>query len=138
MKRFKDVLKTNMKKCNIDTNSWDTVAQDRTRWKACLWQGSQYFESQRQQRETEKWERRNNRNCSSNQQPKSVVPELALSVILGPKDKSIEDNHLRSRGISDDISILRKIKWSFVFSKLKTNLTCNGKMMCVAMNIHSG
>ena len=53
-KCLKDVLNANMKKCNIDTNSWETIALDHPRWRKCLWQGSQHFETQRRQQEEEK------------------------------------------------------------------------------------
>ncbi|XP_059582135.1 kit ligand isoform X2 [Alligator mississippiensis] len=55
-KCFKDVLKVNLKKNNININSWDTISQDFPKWRKSLLQGSQYFETLPQEQETEKWE----------------------------------------------------------------------------------
>ena len=36
MKRFKDNVKANLKKCNIDTNSWESLAQERSKWRETI------------------------------------------------------------------------------------------------------
>uniref|UniRef100_H3B562 C2H2-type domain-containing protein n=1 Tax=Latimeria chalumnae TaxID=7897 RepID=H3B562_LATCH len=38
-KRYKDILKANMKKCGINTDAWEELASDRTKWKAICNQG---------------------------------------------------------------------------------------------------
>ena len=46
-KRFKDTLKHNIKQCGIGVNQWETVARDRTRWRAGIKQGVKLFEAKR-------------------------------------------------------------------------------------------
>ena len=46
-KRFKDALKHNMKQCGISVDQWETVAGDRTRWRAGIKQGVKLFEAKR-------------------------------------------------------------------------------------------
>jgi exonuclease III len=57
-KRYKDVLKANMKKCQIDTDDWENVAMDRRVWRQSIYQGSQHFEQQRRRQLDDKRNRR--------------------------------------------------------------------------------
>ena len=42
--RFKDVCKRNMKRCNIDSNSWESIADDRPSWRQTVKQGAKFAE----------------------------------------------------------------------------------------------
>ena len=53
-KRYKDVLKTNLKKCQIDTGNWEAVASDRSEWRRNVHQGYLYFEQERRRLLAEK------------------------------------------------------------------------------------
>ena len=42
--RFKDVCKRDMKRCNIDSNSWESIADDRPSWRQTVKQGAKFGE----------------------------------------------------------------------------------------------
>ena len=42
--RFKDVCKRDMKRCNIDSNSWESIADDRPSWRQTVKQGAKFAE----------------------------------------------------------------------------------------------
>ena len=44
-KRFKDSLKNNLKRFDIDTGLWESAAADRSRWRTAIREGSLLFES---------------------------------------------------------------------------------------------
>ena len=46
-KRFKDSLKNNLKRFDIDTGLWESAAADRSRWRTAIRKGSLLFESNR-------------------------------------------------------------------------------------------
>jgi len=46
-KRFKDALKASMKKCNIDSNTWETKAKDKETWRETVTEGTAAFEESR-------------------------------------------------------------------------------------------
>ena len=46
-KRFKDTLKVSLKDFGIDTDSWETVAKNRSAWRGAVKQGATTFETQR-------------------------------------------------------------------------------------------
>ena len=46
-KRFKDTLKHCLSVCNIDTDKWESTAQDRIQWKSSVQDGSNVFENER-------------------------------------------------------------------------------------------
>ncbi|KAI8497758.1 hypothetical protein Bbelb_244100 [Branchiostoma belcheri] len=54
----KDNLKTNLKSCNIDVNSWEEIANDRTVWRNQCSLGTRTFEANRAAVIKEKKERR--------------------------------------------------------------------------------
>lgn len=58
LKRYKDVLKANLKKCQINTISWETAAYDRPKWRQKVYGGVQTFEQERRRLESEKRNRR--------------------------------------------------------------------------------
>ena len=62
MKRFKDILKQNLKSCDINPNTWETKAKRRDEWRLMCKEGIQYFEDQRtdhlEQRRTRRHEQR--------------------------------------------------------------------------------
>ena len=60
-KRYKDVLKANMKKCNIDFNNWEDIAKDRPLWRATIRVGATTFETKRCEELEEKRRRRKER-----------------------------------------------------------------------------
>ena len=60
-KRFKDTLKHNMKQCGISVDQWETVAGDRTKWRAGIKQGVELFEAKRLAAMGEKRATRKNR-----------------------------------------------------------------------------
>ena len=41
---FKDVCKRDMKRCNIDSNSWESIADDRPSWRQTVKQGAKFAE----------------------------------------------------------------------------------------------
>ncbi|XP_062924161.1 uncharacterized protein LOC134356870 [Mobula hypostoma] len=75
-KRFKDVLKANMKKCNIDINNWETNAKDRKLRQAINREGTATFKANRCAELEEK--RRKWRGGSNNQSP---ICHLELPVL---------------------------------------------------------
>ena len=60
-KRYKDVLKANMKKCQIITDDWENAAMDRPVWRQNNYQGSKHFEQQRRRQLDDKRNRRRER-----------------------------------------------------------------------------
>ena len=42
--RFKDVCKRDMKRCNIDSDSWESIADDRPSWRQTVKQGAKFAE----------------------------------------------------------------------------------------------
>ena len=57
-KRFKDCLKENMKKCNIDYKSWERDSQDRSAWRQKVREGVQAFQRKLQEENEAKRARR--------------------------------------------------------------------------------
>ena len=70
MKRYKDLLKANLKKCDINTSTWETVAKDRPVWRRIIAQGSATFEAKRCADLAEKRSRRKERQ----QRPPANIP----------------------------------------------------------------
>ncbi|KAI8516013.1 hypothetical protein Bbelb_068260 [Branchiostoma belcheri] len=62
LKRYRDNLKANLKSCNIDANSWEEIAHDRTAWRSQCKLGTRIFEANRSAAIKEKKERR--KQCS--------------------------------------------------------------------------
>ena len=60
-KRFKDNLKTNLKKCEINVTTWEEVAKDRPRWRDTIRTGVAVFEEHRREDIEEKRRRRKER-----------------------------------------------------------------------------
>ena len=46
-KRYKDVLKSTLKACNIPVDEWQALAQDRPAWRAATRKGTKHFERSR-------------------------------------------------------------------------------------------
>ena len=46
-KRYKDTLKASLKDFNIPTESWEQIAQDRTKWRGLIKRGSGEYEAKR-------------------------------------------------------------------------------------------
>ena len=66
MKRYKDALKENLKACNISLNQWETIALDRSAWRATCTAGCNFFEESRVQHLDQKRERRKNQQTNPN------------------------------------------------------------------------
>ncbi|XP_076035929.1 uncharacterized protein LOC143021930 [Oratosquilla oratoria] len=70
-KRYKGLLKANMKKCNIDFNNWEENARDRNFWRSTIREGTTTFETNRCEELEEKRGRRKERQL----QPKPDLPQ---------------------------------------------------------------
>ena len=46
-KRYKDTLKASLKDFNIPTESWEQIAQDRTKWQSLIRRGTGEYEAKR-------------------------------------------------------------------------------------------
>ena len=46
-KRYKDTLKASLKDLNIPTESWEQIAQDRTKWRGLIRRGAGEYEAKR-------------------------------------------------------------------------------------------
>ena len=46
-KRYKDTLKASLKDFNIPTESWEQIAQDRTKWRGLIRRGADEYEAKR-------------------------------------------------------------------------------------------
>ena len=46
-KRYKDTLKASLKDFNIPTESWEQIAQDRTKWRGLIRRGASEYEAKR-------------------------------------------------------------------------------------------
>ena len=68
-KRFKDNLKANLKKCNINDNNWEILTQDRDSWKRILHEGATHFEDRRRQEDQRKRTQRKERDKTRDQRP---------------------------------------------------------------------
>ena len=53
-KRYKDVLKSNLKKTNMDIKNWESLAADRSAWRVAIHQGTQHYEASQHQLAEEK------------------------------------------------------------------------------------
>ena len=60
-KRYKDVLKSTLKACNIPVDEWQVLAQDRPAWRAATRKGTKHFERSRLQSLDDKRSARKNR-----------------------------------------------------------------------------
>ena len=60
-KRYKDVLKSTLKACNIPVDEWQALAQDRLAWRAATCKGTKHFERSRLQSLDDKRSARKNR-----------------------------------------------------------------------------
>ena len=60
-KRYKDVLKSTLKACNIPVDEWQALAQDRPAWRAAIRKGTKHFERSRLQSLDDKRSARKNR-----------------------------------------------------------------------------
>ena len=60
-KRYKDVLKSTLKACNIPVDEWQALAQDRPAWRAAIRKGTKHFERSRLQSLDDKRLARKNR-----------------------------------------------------------------------------
>ena len=49
-KRYKDTLKASLKDFNIPSESWEQIAQDRTKWRGLIKKGAGEYESKKNQR----------------------------------------------------------------------------------------
>ena len=49
-KRYKDTLKASLKDFNIPTESWEQIAQDRTKWRGLIKRGAGEYEAKKNQR----------------------------------------------------------------------------------------
>ena len=49
-KRYKDTLKASLKDFNIPTESWEQIAQDRTKWRGLMKRGVGEYEAKKNQR----------------------------------------------------------------------------------------
>lgn len=68
-KRFKDSLKVSLKCFNIDTNTWESQAQNRPSWRAQISRGANYAETMRTNVAKEKRQLRKTRSASSDTVP---------------------------------------------------------------------
>ena len=66
---YKDVCKHEMKVCNIDTDSWEAFADDRTLWKQQVSQGLKRGEAAFQEKNDERQARRTARHQQDHQKP---------------------------------------------------------------------
>ena len=71
-KRYKDVLKSTLKACNIPVDGWQALAQDRPAWRAAIRKGTKHFERSRLQSLDDKRSARKNRVPN----PSTAVPCL--------------------------------------------------------------
>ena len=60
-KRYKDVLKSTLKACNIPVDEWQALAQDRPAWRAATRKGTKHLERSRLQSLDDKRSARKNR-----------------------------------------------------------------------------
>lgn len=63
-KRYKDQMKTTLKKCNIDFKQLETLAADRSLWRSCCHEGVQLIEDQRTRQHQERRLRRHARQAA--------------------------------------------------------------------------
>nr|AOE48155.1 hypothetical protein [Eumigus monticolus] len=73
-KRYRDVLKANMKMSHIDVNNWETLALDRPSWRSLVHQRAEYFEENRRRTAEDKRQRRKNRELVSSRGNNVDVP----------------------------------------------------------------
>ena len=64
--RYKDTLKATMKECNIDPDTWEELAQNRTNWRSQVWTGVQKYEAERIERKKQQRSERKERIASKN------------------------------------------------------------------------
>ena len=76
--RYKDCLKTTLKKCNIDANTWESMAADRDRWRKEVHIGSNKFESDRKQYERLK---RENRKGNIQEMSKEQIKQIGIACV---------------------------------------------------------
>ena len=57
-KRYKDTLKTSLKEFNIPTESWEQIAQDRTKWRGFIKRGAGEYEAKRIKAEQKRAQRK--------------------------------------------------------------------------------
>ncbi|CAH1249934.1 Hypp8727 [Branchiostoma lanceolatum] len=60
-RRFRDQLKATLLHCDIDHANWETLAEDRTKWRRSITLGTEYMENQRRYKEETKRQRRKER-----------------------------------------------------------------------------
>ena len=70
-KRYKDVLKSTLKACNIPVDEWQALAQDRLAWRAAIRKGTKHFERSRLQSLDDKRSARKNLSAKP---PSTAVP----------------------------------------------------------------
>ena len=75
-KRFRDSLKKNLIGLNIDPETWERAAQDRTRWRSLVSTGCKDFEKERIAATKEKRRKRKERECSNS----STAPDIKCRV----------------------------------------------------------
>ncbi|KAM9164951.1 uncharacterized protein ACDP82_002140 [Pangshura tecta] len=102
-KRYKDLLKDNLKKCNTDIDTWETRAQDRLKWSEVLRDGPLHFKFAHRQAKEDKRCRRKERLVSSHGQqplaePENICPHCNST--CGSRIGLI--NHLRTHMEDDD------------------------------------
>ena len=71
--RYKDTLKVALKRCNIDTDSWETLALDRTAWRGMVKRGVLEYEQDFIDREVAKRKRRKDR-LENSSEPSQLYP----------------------------------------------------------------
>ena len=74
-KRYKDTLKASLKDFNIPTESWEQIAQDRTKWRGLIRSGAGEYEAKRISESEQKLAQRKAR-AKAHQQ--SFLPQTSL------------------------------------------------------------
>ena len=64
-KRYKDTLKASLKDFNIPTDSWEQIAQDRTKWRGLIRKGASEYETKRISEDEQKRAQRKPRSKAS-------------------------------------------------------------------------
>ena len=75
-KRFKDSLKNNLKRFDIDTGLWESAAADRSRWRTAIREGSLLFESNRRRDLSDKRLQRKHRETEARARPPATSSDF--------------------------------------------------------------
>jgi hypothetical protein len=60
-KRYKDTLKVSLRRLHVDSDRWESLAQDRTSWRAATHRGAEHAETERREESRRKRENRKTR-----------------------------------------------------------------------------